>query len=101
LFILANLVSALAHLLHWAIWVLQIVIIARVVLSWADANPYNPFVRAVGTVTEPILSPLRRLLPPWRMNGWDLSPVLALLALWFLDLFLVKSLFDIASRMQG
>jgi len=101
MFVLANLVSALAHLLHWGIWVLQIAVILRVVFSWADADPYNGFVRAVGSVTEPFLAPLRRILPPWRMNGWDLSPVFVLLGLWFLDLFLVRTLFDIASRMHG
>jgi len=101
MFVLSNLISALTHLLSWAIWVLQIAVILRVVISWVDANPYNGFVRVVGVVTEPLLSPFRRLLPPWKMNGWDLSPVFALLTLWFLQLFLIRTLFDVASRLQG
>ena len=78
---------------------LQVVIVIRVILSWANADPYNGFVRAIGAISEPLLGPFRRLLPPWRLHGWDLSPFLALLTLIFLQKFLVSTLYGIASRL--
>jgi YggT family protein len=99
MFVLANLVRALAHVLDWLLWILQIAVILRVILSWVNADPYNPIVRVVGAVTEPLVGPFRRLLPPWRLHGWDLSPLFALLALWFIQMFLIRTLFDLAARM--
>ena len=57
------------------------VIIIRALLSWVNPDPYNPLVRLLVAVTEPVLSPLRRLLPPRRMGGLDLSPMVAILLL--------------------
>ncbi len=59
------------------------VIIVRALLSWVSPDPYNPIVRVLTSVTEPVLRPLRRLVPPRRLGGLDLSPILALLALEF------------------
>jgi len=74
------------------IWVL----IAQVVLSWLVnfniVNPRQPFVRQVGLVlwrlTEPLLAPIRRLLPS--MGGLDISPVLLILALHFLRILVIN-----------
>ena len=54
-----------------------IVIIIRVLFSWIRVNPYNPFVRAVYTVTEPVLGPVRSILPVF--GGMDFSPMVVLL----------------------
>lgn len=60
------------------------VIIIRALLSWVAPDPYNPIVRALAMLTEPVLRPFRRLVPPHRLGGVDLSPLLAVLALQFL-----------------
>lgn len=100
MFVFGNLLTASATVLDWVFTVLEVAILLRVVLSWANADPYNGFVRAVHAVTEPMLAPFRRLLPPWKLHGWDLSPLFALLALLFLRIFLVRTLFDIASKLR-
>jgi uncharacterized protein YggT (Ycf19 family) len=50
-------------------------------------------------MAEPMLKPFRKILPPWKLNGWDLSPFLAILTLIFLRKFLVTTLMGLASRL--
>lgn len=59
------------------------VILARVLMSWFSPDAYHPVVRAIYAVTEPILGPVRRILPP--MGGFDLSPVVIFLVLMYLQ----------------
>lgn len=60
----------------------SLVVLVAVILSWVPMNPRNPLVILVRGLTEPLLAPLRRLLPP--MGGLDLSPMLLIIALQFL-----------------
>ncbi len=67
------------------------VILVRAVISWVNPDPYNPIVRALVLVTEPVLRPLRRLVPPSKLGGLDLSPLFAMVILQFLKNGLVYS----------
>ena len=58
------------------------ILLIRVILSWVNPNPYNPIVQILYRLTEPVLAPIRRVLPP--MGGFDLSPLVVFAALWFL-----------------
>ena len=82
--------QAVAALLHMVLMLAIIVIIARAVLSWVSPDPYNPLVRIITQLSEPMLYPVRRRLP--HMGGIDLTPMLVILVLLFLDNFLVPSL---------
>ena len=82
--------QAVAGLLHMVLMLAIIVVIARAVLSWVSPDPYNPVVRIITQLTEPMLYPVRRRVP--YMGGVDLSPMLVILVLVFLDNFLVPSL---------
>ena len=75
------------------------VLVARVVISWLSADPYNPIVRAIVSVTEPVLYQVRRLLPVF-FGGIDFSPIVIILALEFLQVFLVRSLHQFAVQMM-
>jgi len=55
------------------------VIIAAAVISWVSPNPYNPVVRLLRRLTEPVLAPVRQLLPPWKTFGLDFSPMIIIL----------------------
>jgi len=68
-------VLILEQVLNLYIWV----IIAAAVISWVAPNPYNPVVRLLHRVTEPVLAPIRKLLPPWKTFGLDFSPVIIIL----------------------
>ncbi len=100
MFVLANLLGAIAYVLDWLLGALIVVIIVRALLSWVNADPYNGLVRAIQAISEPFLKPFRRLLPPWRLGGIDLSPVFAILAIQFLRIFLIGTLRDIIAGMH-
>ena len=88
-------VSSIANLVHLVLNAYMWIIIIRAVLSWVNPDPYNPLVRFLYQVTEPVLRPIRRRLPTFQL-GLDLSPMVVLLAIYFLDSFLVPVLRRIA-----
>lgn len=98
MFIVANLLEATAYILNMGLTFLLILVFARAVISWVQASPYNPIVQFLYTTTEPILRPIRRRLPP--MSGIDMSPLVVLVIVVFLQRALVQSLFDLARRLR-
>jgi YggT family protein len=98
-FVLSNLVFALANLANLGLQAYFWIIIARAVLSWVSPDPYNPVVRFLYRITEPVLRPIRHRLPTFAM-GLDLSPMVVLLAIYFLESFLVGSLRDLAQSLR-
>ena len=98
MFVLSNFVGALAVLLSYVLTAMYWLIIFRAVISWVNPDPFNPIVQFVTRVTEPVLEPLRRLLPSMPI---DLSPLLAFLGIIFLRSFLVRTLHDIAMRLSA
>jgi YggT family protein len=99
MFMVGNLILALAKLLELVLWAYFWIIIARAVISWVSPDPFNPIVRFLYRVTEPVLRPIRRRLPTFQM-GLDLSPMLVILAIYFLQSFLVESLRDLALSLR-
>ncbi|MCC7202713.1 MAG: YggT family protein [Nitrospirae bacterium] len=91
MFVFTNFIAAVADVINIILTVYMYVIIARAILSWVSPDPYNPIVQMLYKVTEPVLSPLRRLIPVWK-TGLDLSPMIAILIILFLKRFLVASL---------
>jgi len=61
-------------------------ILIRVILSWVAPHAYNPVTALVGSLSDPVLRPFRRLIPP--IGGLDISPILAIVALKALEIFL-------------
>ena len=99
MFVAGNLLLALAQLLHLVLIAYMWIIIARAILSWVSPDPFNPIVRFLYRVTEPVLRPIRYRLPTLSM-GLDLSPMVVILAIYFLDTFLVNSLRDLALSLR-
>ena len=99
MFLAGNLVLALANLVNLLLQAYFWIIIARAILSWVNPDPFNPIVRFLYRVTEPVLRPIRRRLPTMQM-GLDLSPMLVILAIYFLQAFLVESLRDLALSLR-
>ena len=97
--ILAHFLNAVATVVSYALTIYMWIIIARAVLSWVNPDPYNPIVRFIHNVTEPVLYRIRTKLPV-NFGGIDLSPIIVFLAIVFLQKFLVNSLYDIAHRMM-
>jgi YggT family protein len=99
MFVATNLILALAQLVNLVLQAYFWIIIARAVLSWVNPDPFNPIVRFLYRVTEPVLRPIRRRLPTMQM-GLDLSPMVVLLAIYFLQAFVVESLRDLALSLR-
>jgi YggT family protein len=99
MFVLGNLLAALALVVEYVLQIYSWIIIARVVISWVNADPYNPIVRAIYSVTEPVLYRIRRALPVYG-GGIDFSPIVVFIGIMFLQSFLVQTLRQIAFRMQ-
>ena len=99
MFIIADLLSALAQVLAIVIQAVFWLILIRALISWINPDPYNAIVRFLYRTTEPILQPIRRLIPTENL-GIDISPVIAILILIFLRHFLVTVLIDISLRLK-
>ncbi len=99
MFVLANLVVALARVIDFLLQAYMWIVIARAVISWVNPDPYNPIVRFLYGATEPVLYRLRRLLPLYA-GGIDFSPIIVIVVIYFLQSFLVQSLYDLAQSLR-
>jgi YggT family protein len=99
MFIVSNFLVAVAQVLDYVLWAYTWILLARVVISWVNADPYNPVVRFIYNATEPVLSRVRERFPVYT-GGFDLSPILVWIAVLFLQHFLVRSLYDAAYALR-
>jgi YggT family protein len=96
-FVLGDFLWAVARLVDYVLWAYLWIVVIRALISWVNPDPWNPVVRFLHQVTEPVLRPIRRRLP---MTGIDFSPVVVILAIYFLQWFLVRALEDAASQLR-
>lgn len=98
MFVFANFIIATAKVIEVLLTILYWLIIIRALISWVNPDPYNPIVQFLYKSTEPILAPIRRIIPFGLGFGIDISPIIAFLIIMFLKSFLVKTLYDLAFR---
>jgi len=98
MFVLSNLVAAIASALGLVLTLYMYIVIARALISWVNPDPRNPIVRFLYNATEPLLYRVRRVLP--LMGGIDFSPLVVIIGIYFLQGFLVTSLVDLALRLR-
>ncbi len=96
--LLANFIEGIATVLRIGLTLYMYIIIAHAILSWVNPDPYNPIVRLINQITEPVLYRVRRLVPT-NLGGLDFAPIIVLLVIIFLQNFLVRTLFQIARQM--
>ena len=99
MFVISNFLVAVAKVLDIALSIFMWIIIARAILSWVSPDPYNPIVRFIHNVTEPVLHQVRRRIP-LSFGGMDFSPIIILLAVIFLQQFVVQSLYQFAMTLR-
>lgn len=83
MYFIGYLVKAMAYIINMVLTLYMWVIIAGAVLSWVNPDPYNPIVRIIHNITEPVLSQIRRRLPV-SFGGIDFSPFIVILVIIFL-----------------
>lgn len=95
MFVLENLIFALAKIIDMGLTLYMRLIIGRAVVSWVNPDPYNPIVNFLNRATEPVLAPVRRWIPMGGL-GIDISPVIVIMAIYFLQQFLVRTMMQMA-----
>lgn len=89
---IAEVLSIVLNLYMW-------VVIISALLSWVNPDPYNPIVRTLRNLTEPVFWRIRRWMPFLNVGGLDLTPIVVLLAIVFLKTFLVGNLYNLSLYM--
>ena len=82
----------LVDFIGWLLGMYSWVIIAAALMTWVSPDPRNPIVLFLRRVTEPVLEPVRRMLPPWKTGGLDLSPLIVLIAIQFVERVVLPAL---------
>jgi YggT family protein len=95
--VVSNLFIVVANVIDIGLLIYMWIIIIRALISWVSPDPYNPIVRFLYRVTEPVLRPVRRILPIGGM-GMDFSPLIVILIIYVLRIFLVRILFQLAAQ---
>jgi YggT family protein len=98
MFVVGNTLLGVATVLDYALTFYTWIVIARALISWVNPDPWNPIVQFLTRATEPVLAPIRRRLG-WGM-GVDLSPLVVIAVIWFLQIAVVQSIKDLASQMN-
>jgi YggT family protein len=93
-----NLLIAVATVIDYVLVFYMFITIARAVLSWVSPDPYNPIVRFIHNITEPVLYQIRKRLP-MMYGGIDFSPIIVILIIIFLRIFVVNSLEGLAGSL--
>lgn len=99
MFIVGNFLVAFAKVLDIVLTLYMYVVIARAILSWVNPDPYNPIVRTIASITDPVLDWIRVRLPV-TFGGIDFSPIIVFLAIIFLQKFLVVTLVTMGLSMR-
>lgn len=97
MFVLSNLVVALAQGLDLFLGFISLLIIVRALISWVNPDPYNPIVQFLSRATDPILTPIRRIMPVLPI---DISPIIAYFLIVVVRGFLVRTLMDLAYSLR-
>jgi YggT family protein len=99
MFVISRLLEGLAVVIQVVLNVYLWIIIIRALLSWVNPDPYNPIVRTLYSITDPVLNAIRRRLP-LVVGPVDLTPLLLILVIYFLQIFLVGTLHDFAWQLR-
>ena len=98
MYVMGYLLMAVAKVFDFVLIFFMWIVVARAVLSWVNPDPFNPIVRFIHNVTEPVLYPIRTKLP-FGFGGIDLSPIVVFLGVIFLRTFVVGSLMRMSSAL--
>jgi YggT family protein len=92
MFVIGNIILGLAKVLDVVLNIYMWIIIIRALISWVNPDPYNRIVQVLTKMTEPVLRPIRKLVPPYSV-GIDFSPLIAILIILFLQYALINTLY--------
>ena len=100
MFLVGNFLNALAIILDKVAQLYSVVVMIAVLVQWVNPDPSNPIVQFLRSITEPVFAWVRRKLPFAVVGMIDLSPMVVFFGLWMIQLFVVRSLVDLAIRLR-
>ncbi len=100
MFVAGNFLSGVAYVLDTVLFLYMWIIIIRAVISWVNPDPWNPIVQILHRLTDPVLLTIRRRIPFAIAGGMDLSPIIAILIIIFLQIAVVGSMKDMAMQLH-
>ena len=100
MFVFGDLLISVATILDYLLGLYKWVVIIAALISWVNPDPYNPVVRFLHAVTEPVFRPIRRLIG-YRLGPIDISPIVVILGIIFLQSFLVRTVIKIGQQFGG
>ncbi len=98
MFAIGNILQGIAYVLDTILFLYMWLIIIRAVISWVNPDPFNPIIQFLGRATDPVLYKIRRRVG--LIGGIDVSPILAILLIMFLQYAVVETIRDIGMRMN-
>jgi YggT family protein len=98
MFVLSNFIIALAKVIDIALTIYMWIIVFRALISWVNPDPHNQIVIFLYRATEPVLRPIRRILPMSNV-GIDFSPIIVILVIIFLKYFFVETMIQMATHL--
>lgn len=99
--LLANLLYALSRIVHFMLNLYIWIIFAHVILSWIRTPTLYKVRLILFKLTEPVLAPIRRFVPPYKFGGLDISPIIAFVLILLIDTVIVKSISQYAVQLMG
>ena len=99
MYVVSNFITAVTRVLSMILSIYMWLIVVRAIASWFAMDPYNPIYQFLIRITEPVLGYIRRILPI-RTGMVDISPIIAILAIIFLQSFVVQSLYGLAASLR-
>ena len=100
MFVVGNLVQAIAIILEKVLSLYSIVIMIAVLISWVSPDPFNPIVQLLRSITEPFFGWIRQRLPFAVIGMIDLSPLVAILLIQLIQMAVIRSLFELGLRLR-
>jgi YggT family protein len=100
MFIFANFIIAVDGILKVLLDGYMWIVIISALISWVNPDPYNPIVRFLHAVTEPVFRPIRRIIG-YRLGPIDISPMVVILGIMFVKYFIIQSLIEVAYKLKG
>ncbi len=100
MYLIGNILFTLAQIISTLLTVYSYILIGAVILTWVNPDPYNVIVRTLRNLTEPVFYQIRKYLPFTMAGGFDFSPIVALIAIQFINGAIIKSIMQFAIRLQ-
>jgi len=100
MFIFANFIIAAASILRVLLDIYMWIVIISALISWVNPDPYNPIVRFLHSVTDPVFRRIRRVIG-YRLGPIDISPMVVILGIMFVKYFIIQSLIEFAYKLKG